>query len=272
MNRKNIFIGLGILTVVIAISALAFFNYLNQLMAFPSLEDRYTTVQSTMPDNPTCVGMSEEGPRIAKEIINLETDVIYIGGGTKPIPDDIWPAFSFRLPILKNSTRNLLFDESCFYRSPGVPADCEGIDECFIEEELVGYSWVRLTTLEGQTCLPDPSGCSGDVVKPGYVSISTIAKCQRIVFEGPIIYEMTDDKANKYVMHATGDGIPKTTEQTLPEGWSVVERTIDEPLVLLPFGGGDECYYNIVRDNLVQSYHQYVYTDLQYPPQGTAVP
>jgi len=267
MTRKNILIGLGILVAAVAIGALAFFNYVNQLMAFPTLKRSYATIQSTMPDDPTCAGGSEEGPKIAKEIINLETDVIYVGGGANAMPDDVWANYSFRLPIFKNSTRNLLFGESCFYRSPGAPANCEGDEECFIEEELVGYSWVRLTILEGQSCFPDPSGCSGDQVAAGYVSISTIAKCQRLVFAGPVIYEITDDKGNKYVMHATGDGIPKTTEPQLPAGWSLAERTIDEPLVLLPFGGGDECHFNIARDNLVQSYHQYVYVDPEYPAQ-----
>jgi hypothetical protein len=38
-----------------------------------------------------------------------------------------------------------------------------------------------------------------------------------------------------------------------------------EPLELLPFGGGDACYYNIVRDNRVQSYHQYRYAKEWYP-------
>jgi hypothetical protein len=35
--------------------------------------------------------------------------------------------------------------------------------------------------------------------------------------------------------------------------------------VLLPFGGGDDCYYNVIRDNLVQSYHQIAYAADVYP-------
>jgi hypothetical protein len=102
------------------------------------------------------------------------------------------------------------------------------------------------------------------VVNPGYVSINTIDKCQRMQYDGPSIYELSDGQGNLYVMHAADDGTPDLSP-TLPEGWTLTERTLEEPLVLLPFGGGNSCYFNIIRDNLVQSYHQYAYAGEQYP-------
>jgi hypothetical protein len=41
---------------------------------------------------------------------------------------------------------------------------------------------------------------------------------------------------------------------------------LKEPLIISPFGGGNECYYNIVGDNLGQGYHQYIFDDTVYPP------
>jgi hypothetical protein len=127
------------------------------------------------------------------------------------------------------------------------------------------YTWLKLTTVIGQDCFPDASGCSGDRVEPGYVSITTIAKCHQIRYDGPLIYELSDGQGNRYVMHATATGTPDIEGVELPAGWTVSARTIDEPLELLPFGGETDCYYNIVRDNLVQSYHQFAYAADLYP-------
>ena len=37
----------------------------------------------------------------------------------------------------------------------------------------------------------------------------------------------------------------------LPTGWSVKNMSIENPLVVSPFGGENECYYNILGDSLV---------------------
>jgi hypothetical protein len=263
MKRSTGFAIGGIVVVVLVVGGLLFWNYFQSLTAFKPLTISYATQQTQMPTGAVCAGGSDESTGIAKEIINLETDYIYVAGGQNPMPDDEWASFSFRLPILKNSTRNLLFDGSCFFRSPDATPDCQG-DACFNIEEIVGYTWLNLTQIAGQSCFPDASGCSADVVNPGYVSVTTIAKCHAITYEGPIIYELSDGQGNLYVMHATGTGTPDLNP-TLPTGWTLTERTIDEPLELLPFGGGDTCYYNVVRDNLVQSYHQYAYSGDVYP-------
>ncbi len=264
MTRRNLLIMVGIVLVVVAVGAIAAFSYLQSLTALKPLEITYSTEQIALPEVYSCAGGSEDSPGIAKEILNLETDDIFVAGGTNAMPDDVWQAYNFRVPLLKNSTRNLLFNGSCFFRSPDVPVDCEG-EACFTIETIVDYTWLKLTTIIGQSCFPDMAGCSGDVVNAGYLSINTIAKCHHIVYDGPIIYELSDGRGNLYVMHATGTGTPDLNP-ALPIGWTLTKRTIDEPLVLLPFGGGDNCYYNVVRDNLVQSYHQYAYSGEEYPP------
>lgn len=263
MKKRTLFILIAALAAVIVIGGIAVFSYIQSLTAFKPLEISYATVQTALPEVFTCAGGGDDSPGIAKEILNLESDIIYVAGGDSPMPDDVWAGYGFRLPILKNSTRNLMFQGSCFFRSPGAAPDCVG-DDCFIKEEIVGYSWLALTEVVGQGCFPDPNGCSGDQVAAGYVSINTIAKCHHITYEGPVIYELSDGQGNLYVMHATGTGTPDLNV-SLPQGWTLTERTIDEPLELLPFGGGDSCYYNVVRDNLVQSYHQYAYAGEVYP-------
>jgi len=40
---------------------------------------------------------------------------------------------------------------------------------------------------------------------------------------------------------------------------------LQEPLFILPFGKGDDCYFNIVGDHLGQGYNQYKYANEYYP-------
>lgn len=264
MKKRTIFTLVGVIVVIIAVGALFVFSYVQSIIAPKPLTISYATVQTAMPEGASCIGDGEESPGIAKEFINLESDDIYVAGGANAMPDAEWTNYSFRFPLFKNSTRNLLFQGSCFFRSPDVAATCVG-DACFTMEEIVGYDWLKLTTIIGNSCYPDASGCSLDVVNPGYISINTIAKCHRLVFDAPRIYELADGNGNVYVMHATGTGTPDLSGPTLPEGFTLTERTITDPLVVLPFGGGDNCYFNVVRDNLVQSYHQIAYAGDRYP-------
>ncbi len=265
MKRQTLLIVLAVLAVIVIAGVGLALTYVQSLTSLPPLTIRFSTAQTLMPEGAVCAGGREDSPGVAKEILNLENNVIYVAGGTNPMPDDVWAETHFRLPLLQNSTRNLMFDGSCFFRSPGADPACEE-QSCFIIEELVGYTWLALNDVVGQECFPDPNGCSGDVVNPGYVSITTIDKCQRIVYDGLTIYELRDDVGNAYVMHATATGTPDLFP-TLPTGWTLTERQIEAPLVLLPAGASEACYYNIVRDNLVQSYHQFIYAEDQYPPQ-----
>lgn len=264
ITRRTLRIGVGVIVVIAAAAGLLTLNYIRGLTAPQPLTISYATVPTAKPAGAGCIG-DGASPGIAKEFFNLETNDIYVAGGDNAMPDDVWTGYSFRLPFVKNSTRNLLFDGSCFFRSPDLPADCAG-DACFTIETLFDYSWLKLTTVVGDACYPDPAGCSGQTVQPGYVSISTIAKCHEISYNGPTIYELADGTGNRYVMHATATGTPDLDTVRLPTGWTLTAVEIDEPLVVLPFGGGDSCYYNIVRDHLVQSYHQIAYASATYPP------
>ena len=237
--------------------------YLRWTVAFPPLPTYDTTVISGKPDAASCINKGGKAP-LAIELIDLGNDVVYLAGGDNPISEATWDATSVRFPHIKNSKRYLLFDDNCLYRSPDKPADCEG-DGCASFVEYYDHTWFLLNGLAGQGCYPDPEGCNQDVVDPGYISITVIDKCQELTWNGPTINELVDDRGNRYIMHATATGEPNLADVSLPAGWTLAEVPISEPLTIQPRGEG-HCYYNILRDNILQSYHQYVFADETFPP------
>lgn len=268
MKRSTLFIILGAIGVIALIAVAVIARYVSSLSELRPLTITFPTSMLAVPEGAQCAGSEDVTGGIAKEILNAESGFIYIAGGANPIPDDVWATTRFRLPIIKNSTRNLLFNGSCFFRSPTAPADCQG-SACFEIVGIDGYTWLSLTRIVGQECFPDAAGCNGDVVNPGYVSISTIGKCHRIVYNGPTIYVLTNARGEQFVMHATADGVPNLTP-TLPAGWTLEARTIDSPLEVLPVGTADACYHNVLRDHLVQSYHQFRWVSDVYPPPASS--
>jgi hypothetical protein len=62
-------------------------------------------------------------------------------------------------------------------------------------------------------------------------------------------------------------GLLRASTRTVPfpDGWALAKVTLDEPLEVLPFGGGDDCYHNVLRDNFGQGYHQNVFAQENYP-------
>jgi hypothetical protein len=261
MNKRSILIIIGI--ALLAMVAGGYF-YVKQVMAFQPLPTYKTTVISGKPVGASCVNKGGSLPAIAIEVIDLGADRVYLSGGSNPITKAEWESTKVVFPFMKNSERHLLFNDTCLYRSAGKPADCQG-DACLEYQEHFGHTWFVMNDISGQGCYPDASGCNLDVVKPGYVSITTIDKCQELTFSGPTIYELVDERGNRYVMHATADGTPKVEGVALPQGWTLSKVAISEPLTLQPRGAG-HCYYNIIRDNLVQSYHQYYFVDDVFSP------
>jgi hypothetical protein len=214
----------------------------------------FSTQESKLPGN---LLWQEIG--FAKELMNQKEMVVVISGGTNPIPLAEWDRFKAAFPYRKNIDRKLLFQKSAFYRSPDTAADCEGA-ECITERTYKGYSWVELAKPICVDFVPRKT----DMVMPeaGHLAIKTIQKCQAVMFTDSI-YQLTDNKGNYYVMHAFEKDRPDTTA-ILPAGWRLRKVAIAEPLFLVPFGGGNECYYNIVGDHLGQGYHQYIFAGERY--------
>jgi hypothetical protein len=260
MNRRFtiilLFLGL------ILLGAGGVYRYIQQTLQFPPLPTYDTTVISGKPAEANCINKGGKAP-LAIELIDLGNDVVYLAGGDNPISEAEWDATTVRFPHMKNSKRYLLFDDNCLYRSFDRAADCQG-DGCASFVEFYDHTWFLLNGLAGQGCYPDNDGCNRDVVAPGYVSITTIDKCQELTWHGPTINELIDDRGNRYVMHATDDGTPDLTGVALPTGWQLVQTSISKPLTIQPRGEG-HCYYNIVRDGQLQSYHQYVFADALFP-------
>lgn len=216
----------------------------------------FSTEKSILPDT---LNWNKIG--FAKELINQKEMIVIISGGTNPIPLEKWDEFKPSFPYKKNINRHLLFNQTAFYRSPNTEVNCKEAD-CIKQREYKNYTWVELAK---PICV-DYVGGKTDMLKPekGHLVIKTIQKCQTVLFTDSA-YQLTDNKGNYYVMHATETGKPDTTTN-LPYGWSLNKIILNEPLILSPFGGGNECYYNIVGDHLGQGYHQYIFEGNSYPP------
>jgi hypothetical protein len=253
MNKQTILI--AILAIVVLVGA-GIYAYIQRTLSFDEPPTYDASVISGKPEGATCLGAGID-PGLAIELLDLEKDVVYLSGGENPISEATWDSTQVRFPHMKNSKRYILFDSTCFFRSPDEPAECQG-EACFVFEEIYGHSWFQMVRIAGQRCYPDAEGCESDVVKPGYVSITTIEKCQENTFAGPTINVLSDGQGNRYVMHATDDNQPDIEGVPLPEGWTLSVVELDAPLTLQPRGEG-HCYYNIVRDANLQSYHQYVF-------------
>lgn len=188
---------------------------------------------------------------------------VVVAGGANPVTAGTWPDFQPSLPWAKNSTRHLLFDESCLYGSPDrVTGEtvCQG-EDCFRFLELDGHSWLELARVAWTECHPSSLGCLGPLVLPGHVSLTIIRKCHDIRFTGQA-HILESDRGDRFVMHATAGGRPELAGPALPQGWTLGTETLAEPLTVAP--QGDSCYHFILRDNLGQGYHQFGFRDLVY--------
>lgn len=192
-------------------------------------------------------------PGIAKELIDTARGIVYLAGGSRPISDADWPAYQAPAGLHKNTTRHLLFTDTCHRRSFSAPADCRGT-ACLSERTIDGYSWIELARIAGRACLPDPDGCTTVQAEPGHLRITQLEKCHLMEFRDAI-YELEDPTGNRFVMHATGAPEPNLAVP-LPAGWKLAKRQLEALLVIAPRTPSG-CEYTLVRDALDQSYHQY---------------
>ena len=217
---------------------------------------KFSTEKSKLPET---LNWNKIG--FAKELINQKEMIVVISGGTNPIPLDKWNEFKPTLPYRKNLDRHLLFQQTAFYRSPNTDVNCKETN-CIKQRDYKNYTWVEMAK---PICI-DFVGGKTDILKPekGHLVIKTIQKCQTVMFTESI-FQLSDNKGNFYAMHATQTEKPDTSV-SLPLGWTIKQVFLKEPLIISPFGGGNECYYNIVGDHLGQGYHQYIFADSVYPP------
>jgi hypothetical protein len=139
---------------IVLVGAFLAYSYVHKLMVPVPLTISYATnAYAAMPNGASCAGGNDESTGIAKEILNLETYDIFVVGGSNAMSTDTWTNYRFYLPIMKNSTRQLLFNGSCFFRSPDVAATGVG-DGCFSLQDIVanttrsvsGSSWIACSS------------------------------------------------------------------------------------------------------------------------------
>lgn len=221
----------------------------------------YETVHVSWPEDTECI--NEEDPDIAKEIVIGDTLMVAVAGGDNPISDSEWADFRPGWGNRKNSTRNLQFDDSCFARSPWADEDCEG-EDCATFVQVKDYTWIELAQIQAIDCLPSGETCNPERLKSGELAFIVTRKCHQITFSGEQFF-LYGPYGEQAVLHASGGTEAPTTDVALPDGWSIEQETLDEPLTIHPFGGEGECYYNVIRDELQQSYHQIAYAGDTYP-------
>lgn len=233
-------------------------------MSLPSPESagiRYETSPSPWPTDAVCIN-PERGAVVAKEVLMGATRTVVIAGGSHPISDAAWVTYAPTGFNQKNSDRHTLFVRSCFTRSPSAPPGCAG-EACRRVVENDGYTWVELSRIAAVDCTPGPGSCDPAHVRPGQLAIVVTQKCHEMVFEGRALL-LRGPRGEEAIMHATADGVP-TPEVVLPPGWSLRQVDLVEPLVVRPFGGAGDCFYNVMRDAKTQSYHQIRYAGPTYP-------
>lgn len=249
-SKKTMKLNLSVLTILITF----LFNSCG-LKTAKEAGLHFSTEKSKLPDT-----LNWKKIGFAKELIIQKEMVVIISGGTNPIPLDKWDDFKASFPYTKNIDRHLLFQKTAFYRSPNTDVNCKA-EDCIKKREYKNYTWVEMAK---PVCV-DYVGGKTDMLKPekGHLVIKTIQKCQTVMFTDSI-FQLTDNKGNFYVMHATETGEP-SLDAVLPEGWTLKKVDLKEPLIISPFGGGNDCYFNIIGDNLGQGYHQYIFADSVYP-------
>jgi hypothetical protein len=225
---------------------------------FPSSNQagvRYRTIASQVPDQ-----LIWKKIGVAHELINPTEKVVVISGGNAAISDEDWKSYNPPFPWTKNIERNLLFSQTAFLHSPDVPNGKTTI------RTISGHSWIELARPIAVDFIPENESTNILKPAPGHLVVKVIQKAQVIRWDGPFIYQLSDGKGNLYVMHAFEDSSGPNLNVKLPAGWKLEKIKIHEPLIIGPFGGNDQGWYNIVGDCLGQGYHQYKYSCEFYPP------
>jgi hypothetical protein len=253
-TKIKLLIGFLILLGAVSLSYTLFRNSLS-FKTSKELGIKYKTVPALILPSDT----KWESVEFAKELLNIKDKIVVLGGGANPISSNDWKNFQVSFPWFKNKDRHILFSKTAFIKSPNTSFNCKG-DDCYEEIDYQGYTWLELAKPLAVDFIPSETSITPE---KGHLTVKVIQKCQAIIFENEI-YELSDNKGNKYAMHATESGTPNLNV-ILPEGFKIEKIILDKPLIIVPFGEKGDCYFNIVGDHLGQGYHQYKYANDYYP-------
>lgn len=208
--------------------------------------------------------------------------------GDTEVPDDLWAAgYVPPLPYLRNTTRNLQFNEQSFIASPGSP---EGVTTYVQTSD--GYTWGSMSNAINAMWPYNSADYSSDIPlarlnayyagnfvttpPPGVVKVTANYKAQYMKFwanqggvapgaQGAVAldrYVITDQWGNRYIMHSSGQVDQAAVgaafdAAVLPAGWSKKVVQLAEDLILDPARGSDGTYHYLVfRDSADNAYHQ----------------
>lgn len=249
---------------------------------------------------------------VAHEILNVETVQTdpeaaiptYKGAGTNPVSDDVWNnGYVVPSPYIRNTTRNLQFNESQFIASPGAP-----ICQTNYITTSDGYTWGAMSTAINamwpykRSSYEAPSNINayyaGNMVTTpgaGVVKVTANFKAQNMEFWAnengvdpgtpgavPLTrFFIVDQWGNEYIMHASGQQDQSQVQASfdsavLPSGWKKITRTLKENKFLHPAEGSDGSFHYLVfRDSADNTYHQTKWSNkgnLEGVVDGSAMP
>ncbi len=209
--------------------------------------------------------------------------------GNNEISAEAWSSYTPPLPYIKNTTRNLQFNESHFIASPGAP-----VGTTTYVSTSDGYTWASMSMAINALWPYDASLYSGlsainayyagnleITPPPGVVKLTANFKGQDMKFwanengqaagSAEVValerYFVRDQWGNEYIMHASGQTEQSQVKQAfeaavLPEGWTKDIRYLSEDLILYPAQGSDGSFHYLVfRDSADNSYHQIGWSD-----------
>lgn len=209
--------------------------------------------------------------------------------GDTEVPDELWAAgYVPPPPYIRNTNRNLQFNEQIFIASPGYP---DGVTSYVMTDD--GYTWGSMSrAINAMWPYSSADYTDSDVPlarvnayyagnfvttpPPGVVKVTANYKAQDMKFwanqdgvapgtEGAVPldrYIITDQWGNQYIMHASGqndqaDVGPAFEGAVLPDGWTKKIVQLDHDLILNPAKGSDGSYHYLVfRDSADNTYHQ----------------
>jgi hypothetical protein len=162
-----------------------------------------------------------EEPRVGFEIlqfISMSELVVWI---TTEISQEQFDAIDAPMGWIKNQPREGEADASRFFRSPDA-----SMDGVFTEQEHFGHTWIHnATVIEANTPLDDD----------GLLRLNRVAKLHEVTFDaGRSVWILVSPESVPYV-RISRDANRTSETPTLPDGWSLEEYVLPEPLtVVLP--------------------------------------
>ena len=162
-----------------------------------------------------------EAPRIGFEILQIVSMSEIVVWFSTEISEEQFDEIDLTMGWIKNQPREGEPDASQFFRSPDASED--GV---FTEQQHFGHAWLHnATVIEANTPVDDE----------GLLRLSRVAKFHEVTFNaGRSVWILVSPGSVPYV-RISRDANRTSDTPTIPDGWSLEEYVLPEPLtVVLP--------------------------------------